>query len=86
MIPFPFVPSVVDADLTDLDTTQVQFGSDFDFLPANFPRNPFNIGMKIAHYVDEANSWCENPPHGRPYIMSPYTACMTSFWSVSSFS
>lgn len=58
---------------------EVQFGSDFDFLPASFPRGPFNLGFKIAHYIDEANTWVENPPNGRPYIMSPYIACMTTF-------
>ncbi|KAK4336049.1 GTP-binding protein GTR2 [Rhodotorula toruloides] len=58
---------------------EVQFGSDFDYLPASFPMGPFNLGMKISHAIDPATYYEFKPPHGRPYIMSPYTACMNTF-------
>ncbi|KAL8283534.1 hypothetical protein RQP46_005637 [Phenoliferia psychrophenolica] len=57
---------------------EVQFGSDFDFLPPSFPRGPFKVGMKIARMVDPATSFEENPPNGRPYIMSPYLGAMNT--------
>ncbi|GAA5821816.1 hypothetical protein JCM11251_001039 [Rhodosporidiobolus azoricus] len=58
---------------------EVQFGSDFEFIPENFPHGPFNAGMKIARWVDPATYYVTDPPHGRPYIMSPYAACMNTF-------
>ncbi|KAI5475989.1 DUF1769 family protein [Pseudohyphozyma bogoriensis] len=58
---------------------EIHFGSDFDFLPASFPHGPFNAGMRIAKMVDPATYYEEHPPHGRPYIMSPYAACMNTF-------
>ncbi|GAA5892356.1 hypothetical protein JCM6882_003649 [Rhodosporidiobolus microsporus] len=57
---------------------EVQFGSDFEFIPENFPHGPFNAGMKIARWVDPATFYVTDPPHGRPYIMSPYAACMNT--------
>ncbi|KAK4050645.1 hypothetical protein OIV83_003371 [Microbotryomycetes sp. JL201] len=58
---------------------EIQFGSDFDYLPDSFPRTPFNAGMRVAQYIDPATHYQEKPPSGRPYIMSPYLACMTTF-------
>ncbi|GAA6023628.1 hypothetical protein JCM10207_005091 [Rhodosporidiobolus poonsookiae] len=58
---------------------EIQFGSDFDFLPESWPTGPFNAGMKIARWVDPATYFVTKPPNGRPYIMSPYTACMNTF-------
>ncbi|KAK4055050.1 hypothetical protein OIO90_003391 [Microbotryomycetes sp. JL221] len=58
---------------------EIQFGSDFDYLPESFPRTPFNAGMRVAQYIDPATHYQEKPPSGRPYIMSPYLACMTTF-------
>ncbi|BGP57590.1 hypothetical protein JCM8202_000494 [Rhodotorula sphaerocarpa] len=58
---------------------EIEFGSDFDYLPDNFPTGPFNIGMKISHKIDPATYYEFKPPHGRPYIMSPYLACMNTF-------
>lgn len=40
---------------------------------------PFNAGMKIAKWIDPATHYEFQPPHGRPYIMSPYAACMNTF-------
>ncbi|KAL8292619.1 hypothetical protein RQP46_001231 [Phenoliferia psychrophenolica] len=53
---------------------EIQFGSDFDFLPESFPHGPFNAGMRIAQMVDPATFYEEHPANGRPYIMSPYAA------------
>ncbi|GAA5853755.1 hypothetical protein JCM8547_007435 [Rhodosporidiobolus lusitaniae] len=58
---------------------EIQFGSDFDYMPESFPQGPFNAGMKIAQWVDPATYYETNPAHGRPFIMSPYTACMNTF-------
>ncbi|KWU45053.1 DUF1769-domain-containing protein [Rhodotorula sp. JG-1b] len=58
---------------------EIQFGSDFDYLPDSFPMGPFNLGMKISHQIDPATYYEFRPPHGRPYIMSPYVACMNTF-------
>ncbi|KOS14896.1 hypothetical protein Malapachy_0942 [Malassezia pachydermatis] len=56
----------------------ILFGSDFDkFVP--FPRAPFNAGMRVARMIDPCTFYEEHPPSGRPYIMSPYTACMNVF-------
>lgn len=51
---------------------EIQFGSDFDYLPEQFPHGPFNAGMRIAKMVDPATFYEEHPPSGRPFIMSPY--------------
>ena len=57
---------------------EVFFGSDFDkFVP--FPRAPFNAGMMVAQMIDPCTFYEEHPPSGRPYIMSPYAACMNTF-------
>ncbi|PWN49985.1 DUF1769-domain-containing protein [Violaceomyces palustris] len=57
---------------------QIQFGSDFDKF-IDFPRAPFNAGMRVAKYIDPCTFYEEHPPSGRPYIMSPYIACMNTF-------
>ncbi|PWN23865.1 hypothetical protein BCV69DRAFT_244036 [Microstroma glucosiphilum] len=53
----------------------VHFGTDFDRF-MDFPRAPFNAGMRVARYIDPCTFYEEKPPSGRPYIMSPYCACM----------
>lgn len=53
----------------------IHFGSDFDKF-ISFPRAPFNAGMKVAKMIDPCTFYEEQPPSGRPYIMSPYCACM----------
>ncbi|CAO1625777.1 unnamed protein product [Parajaminaea phylloscopi] len=53
----------------------IHFGSDFDKF-VDFPRAPFNAGMKVAKYIDPCTFYEEQPPSKRPYIMSPYCACM----------
>ncbi|GAA5921255.1 hypothetical protein JCM1841_001656 [Sporobolomyces salmonicolor] len=58
---------------------EVQFGTDFDYLPDSFPQGPFNAGMKVARWVDPATYYETKPPSGRPFIMSPYIACMNTF-------
>ncbi|BGP19171.1 hypothetical protein JCM10213_005823 [Rhodosporidiobolus nylandii] len=58
---------------------EVQFGSDFDYLPESFPQGPFNAGMRIAKWVDPATYYETKTPNGRPFIMSPYAACMNTF-------
>lgn len=56
----------------------IHFGTDFDkFVP--FPRAPFNAGMHVARMIDPCTFYEEHPPSGRPYIMSPYVACMNVF-------
>ncbi|WFD41845.1 hypothetical protein MPSI1_000481 [Malassezia psittaci] len=56
----------------------ILFGTDFDkFVP--FPRAPFNAGMHVARLIDPCTYYEEHPPSGRPYIMSPYLACMNVF-------
>lgn len=54
---------------------EIHFGSDFDRF-MDFPRAPFNAGMKVAKYIDPCTFYEEQPPSKRPYIMSPYCACM----------
>lgn len=56
----------------------VLFGSDFDKL-VPFPRAPFNAGMRVAQMIDPCTFYEEHPPSQRPYIMSPYVACMNVF-------
>ncbi|KAL9935572.1 hypothetical protein V8E36_005920 [Tilletia maclaganii] len=56
---------------------EVLFGTDFDKL-IDFPRTAFNAGMKVAQWVDPCTFYEEKPPSGRPYIMSPYVACMNT--------
>ncbi|WFD30263.1 hypothetical protein MSPP1_001280 [Malassezia sp. CBS 17886] len=54
---------------------EILFGTDFDkFVP--FPRAPFNAGMRVARMIDPCTFYEEHPPSGRPYVMSPYAACM----------
>lgn len=54
---------------------EIHFGSDFDKF-IDFPRAPFNAGMKVAKYIDPCTFYEEQPPSKRPFIMSPYCACM----------
>ena len=56
---------------------QVHFGTDFDKF-IDFPRAPFNAGMRIAKMIDPCTFYELHPPSGRPYIMSPYIACMNT--------
>ncbi|PWN30559.1 hypothetical protein BDZ90DRAFT_17654 [Jaminaea rosea] len=64
---------------------EIHFGSDFDKL-VEFPRAPFNAGMRVAKYIDPCTFYEEQPPSKRPYIMSPYIACMnvTCAWPAPS--
>ncbi|KDN49940.1 hypothetical protein K437DRAFT_74193 [Tilletiaria anomala UBC 951] len=57
--------------------SEVLFGSDFDKWIA-FPRAPFTAGMRVAQMIDPCTFYDEHPPSGRPYIMSPYCACMNT--------
>ncbi|TKY90136.1 hypothetical protein EX895_000134 [Sporisorium graminicola] len=56
----------------------VLFGTDFDRF-VDFPRAPFNAGMRVAKYIDPCTFYELHPDSGRPYIMSPYIACMNTF-------
>ncbi|SJX60137.1 uncharacterized protein SRS1_11450 [Sporisorium reilianum f. sp. reilianum] len=56
----------------------VLFGTDFDKF-VDFPRAPFNAGMRVAKYIDPCTFYELHPDSGRPYIMSPYIACMNTF-------
>ncbi|KAN0066574.1 hypothetical protein ACQY0O_000668 [Thecaphora frezii] len=56
----------------------ILFGSDFDKF-IDFPRAPFNAGMRVAKFIDPCTFYEFHPPSGRPYIMSPYIACMNTF-------
>lgn len=61
-----------------LNGNDVLFGTDFDHF-VDFPKAPFNAGMKVAKYIDPCTFYEFHPPSGRPYIMSPYVACMNTF-------
>jgi len=50
-----------------------------DYLPDSFPMGPFQAGMKVAQWIDPATHYEFRPPHGRPYIMSPWSACVNTF-------
>lgn len=56
----------------------ILFGTDFDRF-VDFPRAPFNAGMKVAKYIDPCTFYELHPASGRPYIFSPYIACMNTF-------
>lgn len=56
----------------------ILFGTDFDRF-VDFPRAPFNAGMRVAKYIDPCTFYELHPDSGRPYIMSPYIACMNTF-------
>ncbi|GAK62567.1 uncharacterized protein PAN0_001d0767 [Moesziomyces antarcticus] len=58
--------------------SDILFGTDFDKF-VDFPRAPFNAGMKVAKYIDPCTFYELHPESGRPYIMSPYIACMNTF-------
>lgn len=53
-------------------------GSDFDKFVA-FPTLPFKAGFRVAKTIDPNTYYDFEPPSGRPYIMSPYLACMNTF-------
>lgn len=57
---------------------ELQFGTDFDHL-VNFPMTPFKLGMRVAKAVDPNVYYDFEPPSKRPFIMSPYLACMNTF-------
>ena len=40
---------------------------------------PFQAGMKVAQWIDPATHYEFRPPHGRPFIMSPWAACVHTF-------
>lgn len=61
-----------------LSGNDVLFGTDFDRF-VDFPRTPFNAGMRVAKYIDPCTFYELDPDSGRPYIMSPYIACMNTF-------
>ncbi|SPO20670.1 uncharacterized protein UTRI_00146 [Ustilago trichophora] len=61
-----------------LSGNDVLFGTDFDKF-VDFPRAPFNAGMRVAKYIDPCTFYELHPDSGRPYIMSPYIACMNTF-------
>ncbi|SNX81416.1 uncharacterized protein MEPE_00121 [Melanopsichium pennsylvanicum] len=61
-----------------LSGNDVLFGTDFDRF-VDFPRAPFNAGMRVAKYIDPCTFYELHPDSGRPYIMSPYIACMNTF-------
>lgn len=61
-----------------LNGNDVLFGTDFDKF-VDFPRAPFNAGMRVAKYIDPCTFYELHPDSGRPYIMSPYIACMNTF-------
>ncbi|PWN41779.1 DUF1769-domain-containing protein [Ceraceosorus guamensis] len=56
---------------------EVVFGSDFDKF-VDFPRAPFNAGMRVAKIIDPCTYYEEEPPSKRPYIMSPAVACFNT--------
>ncbi|GAA5836542.1 hypothetical protein JCM5353_002964 [Sporobolomyces roseus] len=56
---------------------EVEFGSDFDYLPDSFPRAPLDAGLKVAKWIDPAMHYlCE--PGSKPFIMSPYNAAVNT--------
>lgn len=61
-----------------LSGNDVLFGTDFDRF-VDFPKAPFNAGMRVAKYIDPCTFYELHPDSGRPYIMSPYIACMNTF-------
>ncbi|GAA5994507.1 hypothetical protein JCM5350_004670 [Sporobolomyces pararoseus] len=54
---------------------EIEFGSDFDYLPKSFPRAPLDAGLKVAHWVDPAMHY---EMAEKPYIMSPYIAAVNT--------
>ncbi|EGG03239.1 uncharacterized protein MELLADRAFT_109368 [Melampsora larici-populina 98AG31] len=56
---------------------EVHFGSDFDHL-VEFPKSAFNAGMRVARWIDPNTFYDLSPSSGRPFIMSPYLACMNT--------
>ncbi|GAA5938156.1 hypothetical protein JCM3775_005360 [Rhodotorula graminis] len=67
------------AGVKPYSASEVQFGSDFDYLPDSFPMGPFQAGMKVAQWIDPATHYEFRPAHGRPFIMSPWAACVHTF-------
>ncbi|KAG0150974.1 hypothetical protein CROQUDRAFT_632458 [Cronartium quercuum f. sp. fusiforme G11] len=56
---------------------EIHFGSDFDHL-VEFPKSAFNAGMRVARWIDPNTFYDLSPISGRPFIMSPYLACMNT--------
>ncbi|PLW58065.1 hypothetical protein PCANC_00624 [Puccinia coronata f. sp. avenae] len=56
---------------------EIQFGSDFDHI-VDFPKSAFNAGMRVARWIDPNVFYDLTPPSERPFIMSPYLACMNT--------
>ncbi|MBW0537397.1 hypothetical protein O181_077112 [Austropuccinia psidii MF-1] len=56
---------------------EIHFGSDFDHL-VDFPKSAFNAGMRVARWIDPNVFYDLSPPSSRPFIMSPYLACMNT--------
>ncbi|KAH9441659.1 hypothetical protein Pst134EA_032711 [Puccinia striiformis f. sp. tritici] len=56
---------------------EVHFGSDFDHI-VDFPKSAFNAGMRVARWIDPNVFYDLTPPSERPFIMSPYLACMNT--------
>ncbi|GAA5898181.1 uncharacterized protein JCM6883_000950 [Sporobolomyces salmoneus] len=54
---------------------EVEFGSDFDYLPKSFPRAPLDAGLKVAKWIDPAMHYEMGE---KPFIMSPYTAAVNT--------
>ncbi|GAA5828838.1 hypothetical protein JCM3766R1_003837 [Sporobolomyces carnicolor] len=54
---------------------EVEFGSDFDYLPDSFPRAPLDAGLKVAKWIDPAMHYEMGE---KPYIMSPYSAAVNT--------
>lgn len=40
---------------------------------------PFKLGMRVAKTIDPNTYYDLEPANGRPFIMSPYLACMNTF-------
>ncbi|EFP74669.2 uncharacterized protein PGTG_00625 [Puccinia graminis f. sp. tritici CRL 75-36-700-3] len=56
---------------------EIHFGSDFDHI-VDFPKSAFNAGMRVARWIDPNVFYDLTPPSERPFIMSPYLACMNT--------
>ncbi|GAA5929542.1 uncharacterized protein JCM15063_004178 [Sporobolomyces koalae] len=54
---------------------EVEFGSDFDYLPESFPRAPLDAGLKVAKWIDPAMHY---ELSDKPFIMSPYNAAVNT--------
>ncbi|GAA5876429.1 hypothetical protein JCM16303_003528 [Sporobolomyces ruberrimus] len=57
------------------DGDEIEFGSDFDYLPDSFPRAPLDAGLKVAKWIDPAMHYEMGE---KPFIMSPYNAAVNT--------